>query len=616
MKVIILVYIILLLHHSCHSIQVDVFQKNPSVYPIYGTNCTNNPLICGSNFICNNGTCGDCNIDYDCYFFPTFQCKEKQILVHQPSTSNSSQQYISKNVQMCLVKGFWIPTVYDVFATIICFVASTLAAASGIGGGIMYVPVLLVLGRFLFEQAVPISGCIILGTSLPNLFVLLWKRHPHANKPLINYEITILVFPILTMGVTLGVILNIVLPSWLQAVFLIGFMLISIYRTARRGLVIYRRERKIGELLSKLFQNKAPIPVEPTVASTINPTESPSVVETTSSTAEASNQISEPSPEQQQTPTQQDSVYSESDAQEANISPENRAQSIIAHIMEPKHDTDLEENYIDHNLLHFKPLLQQLKQGAGLSFAKEKIQQLFFYLLSQYPIIIWFLLATCWLLVFLHGLAKGGMTLNSIFQIEKCSTAYWLITASIYPILFIIWICIAIAMRIIYYIRVKKGYQFIVGDVRFTNTNTFVLPLAFFASGISGSLLGVGTGILSSPLLEEFGLLSQVSMATSAFLIFFTSSTTVSLFMINGNLKWDYAIWFFLIGFISTLFGRYLVGYVVKKFKIVSWIIFLIVATIFVMIIAVIVSGIYHLLFEIATDTYITFKNPCGRVFE
>lgn len=82
--------------------------------------------------------------------------------------------------------------------------------------------------------------------------------------------------------------------------------------------------------------------------------------------------------------------------------------------------------------------------------------------------------------------------------------------------------------------------------------------------------------MVKGPLLLEMGLLAQVSAATSASMILFTSSATTIQYVVIGALQMDYAIWFGIIGFFAGLTGQYVLGYFVKKYRKTSLVIFLI----------------------------------------
>lgn len=90
-----------------------------------------------------------------------------------------------------------------------------IAAGGGIGGGGVFVPVLILLGGFDTSHAVPLSNLLIGGASIANYIQLFRKKHPFANRPLIDYDLAMLLQPLSLAGTILGVLLNQIFPSWL-----------------------------------------------------------------------------------------------------------------------------------------------------------------------------------------------------------------------------------------------------------------------------------------------------------------------------------------------------------------------------------------------------------------
>mmetsp|Transcript_11577 Transcript_11577/g.21219 ORF Transcript_11577/g.21219 Transcript_11577/m.21219 type:complete len:88 (-) Transcript_11577:213-476(-) len=66
-------------------------------------------------------------------------------------------------------------------------------------------------------------------------------------------------------------------------------------------------------------------------------------------------------------------------------------------------------------------------------------------------------------------------------------------------------------------------------------------------AGVSAGLLGIGGGMVQSPLMLEMGMLPEVQRATSATMILFTASSAALQFLaagaFPGSLQYDYAIW-------------------------------------------------------------------------
>jgi len=98
---------------------------------------------------------------------------------------------------------------------IILFVAGVLCSAGGIGGGGIYVSVLMLGGGLSIHDAVPLSKSIVFFGALSSLALNTRKTFhgPNGPTPLINYNIIRLVVPASLLGTIVGIFLNRILPS-------------------------------------------------------------------------------------------------------------------------------------------------------------------------------------------------------------------------------------------------------------------------------------------------------------------------------------------------------------------------------------------------------------------
>lgn len=95
--------------------------------------------------------------------------------------------------------------------------------------------------------------------------------------------------------------------------------------------------------------------------------------------------------------------------------------------------------------------------------------------------------------------------------------------------------------------------------------------LVSFVIGTLSSLFGIGGGIIAVPaMIILFGMPVHIAIATSMFMVFFTSLFSATAHAVTGNIMWEYAI-FFIIG--ATLGGT--LGSKVNQFlkgKTLEWI--------------------------------------------
>ena len=75
-----------------------------------------------------------------------------------------------------------------------------IAAGGGIGGGGMLVPINIILFGFKPKYAIPLSNVTVLGGAIINVWFAWPKRHPHADRPLIDWDLILVMQPMQLVG--------------------------------------------------------------------------------------------------------------------------------------------------------------------------------------------------------------------------------------------------------------------------------------------------------------------------------------------------------------------------------------------------------------------------------
>lgn len=65
-----------------------------------------------------------------------------------------------------------------------------------------------------------VSG-MIMGAALSTVYYNLRLRHPTLNMPIIDYDLALLIQPMLMLGISIGVVFNVVFPDWMVTILLI-----------------------------------------------------------------------------------------------------------------------------------------------------------------------------------------------------------------------------------------------------------------------------------------------------------------------------------------------------------------------------------------------------------
>ena len=116
------------------------------------------------------------------------------------------------------------------WTSVLLFVGGAIAAAGGVGGGGLYVPILILAGGFEPHEAVPLSKVIVFGASLASL--TRWRH--------IDLDVAILLEPATLVGAVAGVLLNQLLPPRALLPALVCVLAVTSARTLQRGARLLR----------------------------------------------------------------------------------------------------------------------------------------------------------------------------------------------------------------------------------------------------------------------------------------------------------------------------------------------------------------------------------------
>ncbi|XVF86619.1 hypothetical protein PTKIN_Ptkin18bG0056900 [Pterospermum kingtungense] len=94
-------------------------------------------------------------------------------------------------------------------------------SVGGLGGGGIFVPMITLIIGFDGKSSAGISKCMITGAAAATVCYNIRHRHPTLELPLIDYDRALLFQPMLVLGISAGVGLNVVFPVWTITVFLI-----------------------------------------------------------------------------------------------------------------------------------------------------------------------------------------------------------------------------------------------------------------------------------------------------------------------------------------------------------------------------------------------------------
>ena len=127
------------------------------------------------------------------------------------------------------------------------FVAAGMSNASGLGGGLLFIPVLLLIMKFYPHEAIPISKIVIFAGALTSFIQNTKVKRPGRNCKALNYNLVIVNSSNLLLGTVFGVTLNKILPNTLILFLLCILLFYYSYKTFKTFLKFYKEE-SVGNL--------------------------------------------------------------------------------------------------------------------------------------------------------------------------------------------------------------------------------------------------------------------------------------------------------------------------------------------------------------------------------
>mmetsp|Transcript_24243 Transcript_24243/g.35923 ORF Transcript_24243/g.35923 Transcript_24243/m.35923 type:complete len:592 (-) Transcript_24243:271-2046(-) len=404
----------------------------------------------------------------------------------------------------------------DILGLLFASMGVLIAAGGGIGGGGIALPVYIMVMGLSPRDAIPISAVTVFGGSLATLLVTCRKRHPLADRPLIDWNLVLVMEPLVVIGALLGALLQRLISEKFLVVMLVIFLSITAHTTLSKARRMYRAETVYIEKLRN-HQCRYPHLHQPEFSAA------------------------------------------------AGWPPQNQPNTIPPILSSSTNDSMPPPAH---------PFLQKKSGSDGSSFGRQEILILnpdFVSLrsdvLKQSKVTPCYkILALCFMfciIIFLNIMVGGGV-FYSPWGIECGSYEFW----GVHLIMAIFLIASAWSAQtyLIAQHEIKQLilFDYVQGDIQWDQQAGILYTIMFFAAGIFAGVFGIGGGMVCVPVLLTMGVHPMVASATSSCMILFTSIASVTSFSIFGLILWDYAAVCLAVGFFPTLIGMSLMQRVRK----------------------------------------------------
>lgn len=129
-----------------------------------------------------------------------------------------------------------------VLGTIIGFFGAAFGSVGGVGGGGIFVPMLSLIIGFDPKSSTAISKCMIMGAAASTVYYNLKLRHPTIDMPIIDYDLALLIQPMLMLGISIGVAFNVIFADWMVTVLLIILFIGTSTKAFFKGVETWKKE--------------------------------------------------------------------------------------------------------------------------------------------------------------------------------------------------------------------------------------------------------------------------------------------------------------------------------------------------------------------------------------
>ncbi|XP_073285347.1 sulfite exporter TauE/SafE family protein 3-like isoform X2 [Primulina huaijiensis] len=411
-----------------------------------------------------------------------------------------------------------------IVGTIVGFLGAAFGSVGGVGGGGIFVPMLTLIVGFDSKSSTAISKCMIMGAAISTVYYNLKLRHPTIEMPIIDYDLAVLIQPMLMMGISIGVTFNVIFADWMVTVLLIILFIGTSTKAFLKGIETWKKETIFKKENAKRFETDGSwTDILPSLLLDVE--------------------------------EQQSCFFSLSSI--VPVYPLKLLNQPCSFM------SGKDKDEAEYNLLPGGPSDYSEKVAKDLSEAKVKIIENVRW--KEFGLLVF---------VWVSYLALQ-ITKNYTFT---CSAAYWVVNLMQIPVSFGVSGYQAICLY--------KGWRKIESKGA-EGANLQALQLIAFGffgvvAGIVGGLLGLGGGFIMGPLFLELGIPPQVSSATATFTMMFSSSMSAIEYYLLKRFPVPYALYFVAVAAVAALAGQHAVRRLIIVLGKASIIIFILAFTIFV----------------------------------
>eukprot|EP00931_Biecheleriopsis_adriatica_P115005 TRINITY_DN90864_c0_g1_i1.p1 TRINITY_DN90864_c0_g1~~TRINITY_DN90864_c0_g1_i1.p1 ORF type:complete len:494 (+),score=81.13 TRINITY_DN90864_c0_g1_i1:76-1557(+) len=478
------------------------------------------------------------------------------------------------------------------------FVIASIAMPAGVGGGMLYVPLMILTGVADARLAAVLASPIIVGAALAgNLFNIAWQRR-HSDKLLLDGGLAVAMVSPALAGNLIGTILNQALPKLVILILLLLIILWSLVGSFTRARRMWKDENNAR---SETTQFAAAVDSVSTGSTTTgsNQLSSLASASTTTVVGRTTGSLQSGSPRadiEMASRHQHETGQRQEDASGADVQsvPEDEQDTPYHRLSFFSTDTS---PALRRRTIHTLPSPQNsVRSSAPGASQEEQVPNAGEAEASsasegnppRQSYCDWGKFIFVWVCMIVVVALRGGGG-DSVVHIKSCSWQYWTLTA--------VGFCLLVAGGIV-------------------SRRPEVNSILCIAVGAVSAMVGIGGAVILNPMLVKRGVEVQRATATASLLVLSMSTSTSALFILGGSVPLMPALVLGVAAFLGSLSGKTLVGWLVQRTGRVSLIVILLACFILISGIAVFIQGALETVTQIRAgeNPLADLREPCvGR---
>ena len=157
---------------------------------------------------------------------------------------------------ICEHKNLIPMTSIEIQGIVVIIAASMLAISAGLGGGSLFVPLMMIFFGMNAHLAIPLSNALTFANSVVSYVLSFNTKHPEIpHKPIVDFNVAILFNPMMMIGSFVGVILQTLLPGIVSIGLLFLTLVLATFKGFKGTITTYLAE---NAKIAKEAENRQP----------------------------------------------------------------------------------------------------------------------------------------------------------------------------------------------------------------------------------------------------------------------------------------------------------------------------------------------------------------------